>query len=124
MANQDDFIKTALRLPRGLHGAIRDAAHGGGKSMNAEIIGRLQDSLRTEEVGSVLEQLKSREAELLDANRLQLEVMRGLVARADATLRAAGEALSKGAHDEANSRLLHEIAVLRDMVKATSPSKA
>jgi hypothetical protein len=119
MAHQDDFIKTALRLPRALHASIREAAQLGGKSMNAEIIGRLQDSLRAEEVGSVLAQLKSREAELLDANRQQLEVMRGLIGRADAALRQAGEQLTGDPDDEARSRLRHEISVLRDLIKAT-----
>lgn len=119
MAHQDDFIKTALRLPRRLHASIREAAQLGGKSMNAEIIGRLQDSLRVEEVGSVLAQLKSREAELLDANRQQLEVMRGLIGRADAALRQAGEQLTGDPAEEARSRLRHEISVLRDLIKAT-----
>jgi hypothetical protein len=104
MAHQDDFIKTALRLPRALHASIREAAQLGGKSMNAEIIGRLQDSLR---------------AELLDANRQQLEVMRGLIGRADAALRQAGEQLTGDPDDEARSRLRHEISVLRDLIKAT-----
>ena len=38
---QDDYIKTALRLPRELHAEIKDAAEYHGRSMNAEIIARL-----------------------------------------------------------------------------------
>lgn len=38
---QDDFIKTALRLPRELHAEIKSSADFHGRSMNAEIIARL-----------------------------------------------------------------------------------
>lgn len=41
---QDDYIKTALRLPRDLHAEIKDAAEYHGRSMNAEIIARLESS--------------------------------------------------------------------------------
>ncbi|HHQ4795988.1 MULTISPECIES: Arc family DNA-binding protein [Aeromonas] len=37
-----DIQKTALRLPRDLHTAIHDAASSSGRTMNAEIIYRLQ----------------------------------------------------------------------------------
>jgi hypothetical protein len=39
--SQDDYIKTALRLPRGLHALLIDAAEANGRSLNAEIIARL-----------------------------------------------------------------------------------
>jgi len=38
---QDDYIKTALRLPPDLHAEIKSAAEYHGRSMNAEIIARL-----------------------------------------------------------------------------------
>jgi len=41
MATQDDYIKTALRLPRELHEKLQLAAKEKGRSMNAEIISRL-----------------------------------------------------------------------------------
>jgi hypothetical protein len=44
MANQDDYIKTALRLPRDIHAKLLGAADATGKSMNAEIIARLESS--------------------------------------------------------------------------------
>lgn len=40
-----DIQKTALRLPRELHTAILDAASKSGRTMNAEIVYRLQQSL-------------------------------------------------------------------------------
>lgn len=39
---QQDYIKTAVRVPRDLHAELQDAAERNGRSMNAEIIARLQ----------------------------------------------------------------------------------
>lgn len=44
---QDDYMKTALRLPRDLHAKIQEEAAASGRSMNAEIVARLQDSFLT-----------------------------------------------------------------------------
>jgi hypothetical protein len=44
MATQDDYIKTALRLPRAVHAKLLAASEQTGKSMNAEIIARLEAS--------------------------------------------------------------------------------
>ena len=52
MAKQDDYIKTALRLPADLHARIQLAAEKAGRSMNAELINRLDMSF---EKGRVLE---------------------------------------------------------------------
>lgn len=41
---QDDFQKTALRLPRDLHAQLHEAAAAAGRSYNAEIVARLQAS--------------------------------------------------------------------------------
>lgn len=41
MATQDDYVKTALRLPRELHASLLKDAEEAGRSMNAEIIDRL-----------------------------------------------------------------------------------
>jgi hypothetical protein len=46
---QDDFQKTALRLPRDLHEKVVSAANASGRSMNAEIIARLQASFSPSE---------------------------------------------------------------------------
>lgn len=44
MAKQDDYQRTALRLPKGLHSKILGSAEDRGCSMNAEIIQRLEQS--------------------------------------------------------------------------------
>lgn len=51
LTNQDDFIKTALRLPRELHAAIQESATASSRSMNAEIIARLERSFDSEKLG-------------------------------------------------------------------------
>jgi len=50
LSNQDDFIKTALRLPRDVHAAIQKAAEESGRSMNSEIVARLQASFQRSSV--------------------------------------------------------------------------
>lgn len=45
----DEIQKTALRLPRGLHEAIHKAAKESGRTMNAEIVYRLQQSFVNED---------------------------------------------------------------------------
>lgn len=44
---QDDYIRTALRVPPDLHKALHESAAASGKSFNAEILGRLTDSFVT-----------------------------------------------------------------------------
>ncbi|WP_261524023.1 Arc family DNA-binding protein [Burkholderia multivorans] len=42
--NQDDYLKTALRLPRDLHQKLMEAAAANGNSLNAEMVRRLVQS--------------------------------------------------------------------------------
>jgi hypothetical protein len=51
----DEIQKTALRLPRGLHEAIHKAAKESGRTMNAEIVYRLQQSFDVSPAPSVHE---------------------------------------------------------------------
>ncbi len=43
---QDDFLKTALRLPKDLHGRLVDSAAANGRSLNSEINERLEASFK------------------------------------------------------------------------------
>lgn len=52
MAQQDDFIRTALRVPPTLHKAIHEAAAAANRTFNAEIISRLQQSFEDPEAAS------------------------------------------------------------------------
>lgn len=51
MARQDDYIRTALRLPPDMHKALHESADASGKSFNAEIIARLQASFAEQTQG-------------------------------------------------------------------------
>lgn len=44
MATQDDYIRTALRVPQGLHAQIHKMAEANNRTFNAEILARLQSS--------------------------------------------------------------------------------
>ncbi|SFB74073.1 Arc-like DNA binding domain-containing protein [Polaromonas sp. OV174] len=44
MATQDDYIRTALRVPPGLHAQIHEAAKVNNRTFNAEIVARLEGS--------------------------------------------------------------------------------
>ena len=46
---QDDFQKTALRVPKGLHAKIIEAAKKNSRTMNAEIVSRLEKSFGIED---------------------------------------------------------------------------
>ena len=42
--SQDDYIRTALRVPPDLHAKIHEAARDAGRTFNAEILNRLEVS--------------------------------------------------------------------------------
>ncbi|MGB3069791.1 MAG: toxin-antitoxin system HicB family antitoxin [Ottowia sp.] len=51
---QDDYIRTALRVPPELHQALHEAADKSSKSFNAEIIERLSRTFKDEETLSLM----------------------------------------------------------------------
>lgn len=48
MAQQDDFIRTALRVPPDLHKSLHASATENNRTFNAEIVARLQQSFNLE----------------------------------------------------------------------------
>lgn len=68
---QQGYIKTAVRLPPDLHAEIQDAAARNGRSMNAEIVARLQ----AEHVSSLLGTLARDITEIKTMNREILDVV-------------------------------------------------
>lgn len=47
IAQQDEYIRTALRLPPDLHARVHEAADKAGRSFNAELIARIAASFDT-----------------------------------------------------------------------------
>ena len=41
-STQQDYVSTALRLPKDLHGELTEAAKENGRSLNAEMLARLR----------------------------------------------------------------------------------
>jgi hypothetical protein len=70
---QDEYIRTALRLPPDLHMEVKRAAKAAGHTMNAEIIARVADAQERVFCKDLLKQnaeLKAMMREMLDAIEL------------------------------------------------------
>lgn len=47
MAKQDDYVRYTIRVPANLYDRVQAAAEGGGRSVNAEVVQRLESSFET-----------------------------------------------------------------------------
>ena len=66
---QHDYVQSAVRIPRDLHAELQDAAERNGRSMNAEIIARLQVSaveMGINELAKQNSEIKAMVREILD----------------------------------------------------------
>lgn len=86
MAKQDDYIKTALRLPSDLHSRIQLAAEKSGRSMNSEIVERLARSIDGEALGMTTDLAAMLEALTATALTLMSIPDKSTMARDDRTL--------------------------------------
>jgi hypothetical protein len=59
MALQDEYIRTSLRLPPGLHGRIHEAATLAERSFNDELIARLRESFEQQPVIDRLDRIEA-----------------------------------------------------------------
>ena len=117
MAKQDDFVKTALRIPRTLHAQIQQAAEASGRSMNAEIIDRLLAHPGDAALAAVLDRARSSEDELLDTTRKQRDLLWSIVERTEDVLIKTDEMIEQCM--PANSDVFairKSIAALRDII--------
>jgi hypothetical protein len=95
MAIQDDYIKTALRLPRHLHADAAVAAGVAGRSLNAELIHRIGQSADAAHLHRVIEQL----TETMKTEREgQAALMQHLLFTFEQAIRALDEALLMAQH--------------------------
>lgn len=65
MAKQDDYIKTALRIPRVLHSQLMESSASRGRSLNAEFIERLDSSFEAKDQSALAQRVAHLELELL-----------------------------------------------------------
>lgn len=96
MAFQDDFIRTALRVPPNLHKSIHLAAKENTRTFNAEIVDRLQASFVTARA----ERITELELALL-REQLEKSHMRSLAAMYASALRLVADRLPANAFDDA-----------------------
>jgi tRNA(Ile2) C34 agmatinyltransferase TiaS len=119
MAIQDDYIKTALRLPRHLHADATVAAEAAGRSLNAELIHRIGQSADLSHLHRVIEQAM----ENMKNERMQHgDYLFFVVTMFEQALRALDETLLlaklKNATDEDLERLRVELENGRGAIKA------
>lgn len=122
MATQDEYIKTALRLPRHLHADISVSAENAGRSMNAEIIDRLSKSSDMSHLHRVIEQLTQvmqtdREGEKIRIGMAMMLFQQTVSALCDATRLAQ----DKNATQADIERLQRDIENARASMKAIVP---
>ncbi len=74
-SSQDEFVRTALRVPPDLHAQIHDSAKGSGRTFNAELIHLLSSAFRNPAglSGDLLDRLKFEAA--MNARSLAAEVI-------------------------------------------------
>jgi hypothetical protein len=73
MAYQDEYTKMQLRIPTELHAQIKASAEKSGKSMNAELIARLQKSLEFPEIAAEATEQITNTVALLEQVRAMLD---------------------------------------------------
>lgn len=65
MPLQDEYIRTALRLPPELHQRIHQAADKAGRSFNAELIARISGSFDSQSIEARLASIEQQLSQLL-----------------------------------------------------------
>lgn len=81
MATQDDYIRTALRVPADLHSKIHEAAKANTRTFNAEIVARLQASFLARHADeATADPISGSEAATLDeqADLIASKVLKGM----------------------------------------------
>lgn len=120
---EEDIQKTALRLPRELHNCVHEAAKKSGRSMNAEIVSRLQESFSEPLPKSVL--IPAAQAKEIAANArkklstiLRAEILSELNSSISSGLNGAQVELSHTGISDMNEEELEDI--FRDIQKELS----
>jgi hypothetical protein len=121
MANDDDnLVKTSLRLPRHLHAEIDKAADSAGISTNAEMLLRLARDPHVDTAGEVLEHIRKTESHAVDAMAKQMKALWGALDRANVTLEHVATAMTQVPPDGAAAGLKREVEFARELIAALS----
>jgi hypothetical protein len=121
MANDDDnLVKTSLRLPRNLHAEIDKAADAAGISTNAEMLLRLARDPHVDTAARVLEHIKKTESHAVEAMSRQMAALWSALDRANATLEHVATAMAQVPPDGAAAALKKEVEFARELINALS----
>ncbi len=78
MATQDDYIRTALRVPPELHAKIHESAKENNRTFNAEIVARLEGSFQVQGSGMASMKMTAEHAEQPTADEIAEKVAASL----------------------------------------------
>lgn len=123
--NQPEVIKTQLRLPAGLHQRLVDWTGATGRSMNAEIVHRLEQSFESPTIGPGVLGLRAELAAQREISQATAEMLAREVSRLD-SMRGEdgagpypGQVAGKSIH-EALSETESALAVFRQLVDSAT----
>jgi hypothetical protein len=119
MANDDDnLVKTSLRLPRALHAEIEKAADAAGISTNAEMLLRLARDPHVDTAGQVIEHIRETESHAVDAMARQMKALWSALDRANVTLDHVAGAMAQVRPGTDAATLKGEVEFARELINA------
>lgn len=119
MTKPDDFVKTALRLPRDLRDELKAAAASAGRSMNDEIVSRARLQPESVAATAILSKVERYETARREVEKRRSETLWRVVERMSALLVRA-EPLIRASTLEGQEEVLRELEVVGELVKALS----
>lgn len=122
MARQDDYMKTALRLPRDLHDRLMGSAAGTGTSLNTEMVRRLSDSFSpstSSDRVAELEGIAQQQAQAMEAMGRQIDNLKAMLK----ILRDVVDKLSRATGGEQESHAQDVLAPTERTVKRVPRTK-
>jgi glucose-6-phosphate-specific signal transduction histidine kinase len=119
MANDDDnLVKTSLRLPRALHAEIEKAADAAGISTNAEMLLRLARDPHVDTAAQVIEHIRETESHAVDAMVRQMKALWSALDRANVTLDHVAAAMAQVRPGTDAAALKGEVEFARELINA------
>lgn len=116
MENPDEYVKTALRLPKALRDEMKAAGEQAGTSMNAEILARLHASKEAVAASQIVAWLKDFQVTQTDVQRRRDEALWRIIDRADALLANIGVSLEGAMTPESATDALRELNFVRELI--------
>jgi hypothetical protein len=121
MANDDDnLVKTSLRLPRSLHAEIDSTADAAGISTNAEMLLRLARNPHVDTAAQVLDHINKTENRAVEAMTRHMKALWSALDRANVTLEHVAAAMAQVPPDGSAAALKREVEFALELINALS----